>query len=125
MNALRLMVLVAVAAALTAGVRAEDKKDNAKLIVGTWEVTKSFDMGPTVGATIEFTKEGKVTVKAKVDGKDVNYGGTYKVDGDKLALALKRGDMERKLTISIKKLSDKELVTENEDKKSVSMKRKK
>src|SRR5262249_51854732 len=132
MNALRLMVAaavaVAVAVALTAGVRAEDKeekKDYAKLIVGTWEVTKSFDKGPAVGATVKFTKDGKIKVKAKVEGKDVHREGTYKVDGDKLTLVMKRDDKESKTIISIKKISDKELVTENDDKKSVELKRKK
>jgi len=130
MNALRLMVAaaVAVAVALNTGVRAEDKqekKDNAKLLVGTWEVTKSFDKGPAVGATVEFTKDGKVKVKAKLDDKDVHREGTYKVDGDKLTLVMKRDDKESKTIISIKKISDKELITENEDKKSVELKRKK
>src|SRR5262249_26020589 len=113
--------------ALTGGGRAEDKeakKDNAKLLVGTWEVTKSFDKGPAVGATVEFTKDGKVKVKAKVEDKDVYREGTYKVDGDKLTLVLKRDDKESKTIISIKKLSDKELVTENDDKQSVELKRK-
>jgi uncharacterized protein (TIGR03066 family) len=126
MNALRLMVAAAVAVALTAGVRAEDKeekKDNAKLLVGTWEVTKSFDKGPAVGATVEFTKDGKVMVKTKVEDKDVDREGTYTVDGDKLTLVMK--DKESKTILSIKKISDTELVTENDDKKSVELKRKK
>src|SRR5262245_18617556 len=128
MNALRLTVAAALAAAvaLTAGVRAEDKeekKDNAKLLVGTWEVTKSFDKGPAIGATVEFTRDGKVKVKAKVEDKDVQREGTYKVEGDKLTLAMK--DRDSKTILSIKKISDKELVTENDDKKSVELKRKK
>src|SRR5262245_40100559 len=128
MNALRLTVAaaVAVAVALTAGVRAEDKeekKDNAKLLVGTWEVTKSFDKGPAVGSTIEFTRDGKVMIKAKVEDKDVLREGTYKVDGDKITVAMK--DKDSKSTRSIKKISDKELVIENDDKKSVELKRKK
>src|SRR5262245_47647479 len=97
MNALRLMVAAAVAIALTAGVRAEDKdekKDNAKLLVGTWEVTKSFDKGPAVGTSVEFTKDGKVKVKTKVEDKDVQREGTYKVDGDTLTLLIKRDDKE-------------------------------
>jgi uncharacterized protein (TIGR03066 family) len=125
MNALRLMLATAVAVTLAAGVRAEDKdekKDNAKLLVGTWEVTKSFDKGPPVGATVEFTQDGKVKVKAKVDDKDLQREGTYKVDGAKLTLVMK--DKESKTILSIKKLSDKELVTENDDKKSVELKRK-
>jgi uncharacterized protein (TIGR03066 family) len=124
MNALRLMVaaVAAVAVALAAGVRAEDKeekKDNAKLLVGSWEVTKSFDKGPPVGATAEFTKDGKVTLEAK----DVQREGTYKVDGDKLTLVMK--DRDGKTILSIKKISDKELVVEDDDKKSVELKRKK
>ena len=43
----------------------------------------------------------------------------------RLTLVLKRDDKESKTIISIKMLSDKELVTENDDKKSVELKRKK
>jgi uncharacterized protein (TIGR03066 family) len=115
---------VAVAFALTAGGRAEDeKKDNAKLLIGMWEVTKSFDKGPAVGAVVEFTKDGKIKVKAKLEDKDVVREGAYKVNGDKLTLAMK--DKDTRTMLSIKKLSDKELVVEHDDQKSVELKRKK
>src|SRR5262249_20172026 len=104
----------------------EGKKDNAKLLVGTWEVTRSFDKGPAVGAIIELTTDGKVTVKTKDEGKDVQREGTYQVDGDKFTVVMKRNDKESKTIASIKKNSDTELVLErNDDKQRVELKRKK
>src|SRR5262249_51918269 len=125
MNALRLMAAAAaaVAVAVTAGGRAEhnqEKTDKAKLLVGAWEETKAVDKGPAVGAVVEFTKDGKVKVKAKVEDKDIHREGAYKVDGDKLTLAMKDKDSET--ILSIRKISDKELVVENDDKKSVELK---
>lgn len=125
MNVLRMLVVAAAAFALTAGARAEDKKDNAKLLVGTWEFTKSYDKGPPVGSVIEFTKDGKIKLTHKADGKESTHEGTYKLDGDKIALVVKDGDNERKINTKIKKISETELVTENDAGKTVEMKRKK
>src|SRR5262245_29891888 len=85
----------------------EDKKDdkdsgkgktNEEKLIGTWEAAKpSKDLPP--GATLEFTKDGKLIMEAKVKipAKDkekekempVRMEGTYKVDGDKITSVLK------------------------------------
>ena len=123
MNAFRLLLAGVTVFALTVSVRAEkkdEKPDNAKLIVGIWEVTKA-DPG-TVGAkaVIEFTKEGKI----KVEDGDRKLEGTYKIEGDKFTFAIKIDGEERKKTITIKKISDKELSTTDDQGKKVEFKKK-
>ena len=53
MNALRLMALGAIMCLLGAAARADEKKgDNAKLILGKWEVTAAHEGGPPKGGTV-------------------------------------------------------------------------
>ncbi len=111
--------------ALAAG--AEDKKDdNAKNIVGAWEATKADkDAGVPVGAVADFSKDGKLKVTMKKDGKEESHEGTYKVDGDKLVITFKLDDgKEKKLNITIKKCTETECVTED-DGKTIEWKKKK
>jgi uncharacterized protein (TIGR03066 family) len=125
MNALRLLVAGAVVCVLSAGVQAEEKKDNAKLLMGSWEATKAEPGTLPIGAVVTFAKDGKMKVSAKKDGKEESHEGTYKLDGDKFTITMKMGDNEVKLTITIKKISDTELVTANDEGKVVEFKRKK
>jgi uncharacterized protein (TIGR03066 family) len=128
MNALRLLAAGWMVVALTAGARAEkkeEKKDNAKLLLGTWEIEGAPDM---VGAStvVEFGKEGKLKVTFRRRGGDEVREGTYTVDGDRLTVtARKDGDKEVKLLVTIKKISDTEMVTEDERGYTEEFKRKK
>ena len=125
MNALRLFAVGAVVCLLVAGARAEEKQDAAKLIVGKWECTKADPESLPVGAVVEFTKDGKMKVIVKMGDMEMTIEGTYKVEKDKFTFALKMGDQEHKDTITIKKISDKEMVTENPEGKKVELARKK
>ncbi len=127
MNALRLSLagLLVVLAVGSLAHAKEEKKDTAKMIVGTWEITKSYDNGPPVGATVEFGKDGKFMLSGKAGDKDISHGGTYKVDGEKVNLVLKNEDKETKMVLTVKKISDTEMTTENESGKMVELKRKK
>jgi uncharacterized protein (TIGR03066 family) len=91
--------------------QAQDKIDKDK-IVGTWELTKSTAKeGPPPGTTVEFTKDGKLKFKVKVENKEITLEGTYTIDGDKLNTAMKTPDgKEQKDTDTITKLTDKEMV---------------
>jgi uncharacterized protein (TIGR03066 family) len=125
MNVLRLLAVGVATCALTAGVKAEEKKaDNAKLLMGSWEATKAAEGTLPVGAVVTFAKDGKMTVTAKRDGKEETRDGTYKLDGDKFTITMKMGDTEAKFTITIKKISDTELVTANDEGKVVEFKKK-
>jgi uncharacterized protein (TIGR03066 family) len=105
---MRAMLGCAVALVLCFGASAEDKKDaiDAKKLVGKWEPKEKGAAG-----VVEFTKDGKVTITANVDGKESKFEGTYKIDGNKLSATVKAGDKEQTQTRTITKLTDTELVT--------------
>ncbi len=103
---------------------ADDKPDNAKLILGVWEATKAGKDTLGVGALAEFAKEGKLKITAQRDGMTVLREGTYKITGDKLTVVLKTDDKEVTHNITIKKLTETELVT-SDDRGAIEFKRKK
>jgi uncharacterized protein (TIGR03066 family) len=94
---------------------------NADKIVGTWEAVKGE---VPAGSTIEFTKDGKMKLNIKAGGQTISVEGTYKVDGDKLTTTGKGPDGKEKTeTVKIKKLTDKELVIEDEKGKTEEFKK--
>jgi uncharacterized protein (TIGR03066 family) len=127
MNALRLSAALlccfALAVLVTAPAGAAEKATNKEKIVGTWEVTKAGSDLPE-GSTIEFTKDGKLTINVKDKDKTITVQGTYTVDGDKVMVVTKFEDKEHKETITIKTLTDKKLVTVDEKKKEDEFKKK-
>jgi uncharacterized protein (TIGR03066 family) len=126
MNSLRIMAAVVLVASLLGSLGAEEKKaDNKTLIVGVWELTKADNGGPPVGTTMEYTKDGKIKVTGKADGKEIVANGTYVVEGNKFTGTLKTPDREEKGTVTIKRLTDKELVTEDDASRVLEFKRKK
>jgi uncharacterized protein (TIGR03066 family) len=79
-------------------------------LVGVWQAA-----GPRTPAdvTVEFTGDGKVTLRA--DGKMPNGERTYALEGDKLKLTTKSPDgQEHTATATIKRLTDEELVLREE-----------
>jgi uncharacterized protein (TIGR03066 family) len=99
----------------------KDGPTNKEKIVGTWKLVKASSPNAidvkAVGGTYEFTKEGKFSVA----DKDGNNGGvskaTYEVEGDKLKIKFKLTigldkEVDRTLTLTIKTLTDKEMVLE-------------
>lgn len=121
MNVLKLVAVAAVVCLIGTSVRADD---NAKLIVGKWTVEKADEGTVEKGATVEFTADGKCKAVHKVGDQEMTAEGTYKVDGDKLTMSMKFGDMERKIDITIKKLTKTELHTENSEGKKVELTKK-
>jgi uncharacterized protein (TIGR03066 family) len=103
--------------------KGKSKIDKSKL-VGKWTFVKTDSIKPPPkGAemTVEFTKDGKVTMTFKLEDKTNSAGGTYSVKGDQLTTILKLGGgQERKETVTIKELTDKKFVTtEKEGDKTV------
>ncbi len=113
------VLLVAFGGAAPAPVRAQDE---AKNIVGTWEVSKSDELPP--GSTIAFAKDGKVAVLVKEKGEPLKLEGTYAVEKTKLQVKLKLGDQTIEETVTIKKLTATELHLEDKDKKVDEFKKK-
>ena len=102
-----------------ATVAAQEKVDPKKLI-GKWETGDKKSL-----VQIEFAAEGKLTVTSGEPGKETKFEGTYKVEGDKLDVSLKFMGEEQKEKLTIKKLTDTELVTEDSKGKSETLRRKK
>jgi len=100
----------------------DDKASNKEKILGSWEVTKSGS-GIPPGSIFEFTKDGKLKITVKADGKEVTVEGTYSVEGDTITSAGPKGEKADKN--KIKKLTATELVTEDEKGKVDEFKKKK
>lgn len=90
---------------------ADDKKDDkidAKKIGGKWE-PKEKKKGKLL-VRMAFTGDDKLTVVLDVDGKEKKYVGTYKVEGDKLSLAIHFEGFRLDSPQRIGKLTDSEMV---------------
>lgn len=111
MSALRLLAAVVMIVALSIGAgtaNAQDKTDNAKLLIGIWEVSKVDGGAPlAVGAKVEFVKDGKVKATHKKDDKDEVREGTYKFEKGKLIVSMAANNAN---VMTIKKLTDTELI---------------
>ena len=115
MNTWKLLLAGAMVVALGAGLRAEGQ-DNAKLLVGTWEVTKVDKGAPlAVGDTTEFSKDGKNKTVRKKDGNEVVNQGSYKFEKEKLVITFKSGENISENVLTIKKLTDTDLVLAHDE----------
>ena len=98
--------------------------DNAKKLVGQWQITKSSGDAPE-GTLVDFTDKGEVKIVVKIETQELKIEGKYTVAKDKLTMELKANDKEVKEELTIKKLTDDELELEDKDKKIDVLKRKK
>ncbi|MCE9563234.1 MAG: hypothetical protein K8U57_14415 [Planctomycetes bacterium] len=121
MKALCFAALTVAMVAFAGNVKAEEK--NSKNIVGVWILTKAGGNLPAE-STVEFTKDGKLVVVVKAD-KEIKLEGTYKLEKDKLTVKVKLGDDTKEETMTVKKLTDEVLETEDKDKKIDTFKKKK
>ena len=74
---------------------------------------------------MEYSKDGEIRMTGKANGKEFNFDGTYVVDGNKFTGILQTPDREEKGSVTIKKLTDRELVTEDDVGRVLEFKRKK
>ncbi len=131
------VVVLALACGTTVRAGQPAKLDANKLI-GKWEpvpekVDKKKDKkeedktpaGPPLPPTvIEFTKDGKLFVTVGEAGRDYRLDGTYQLAADKLIVSFKLPDKEVKETLTVKKLTDAELVTEDSKNQIETLRRK-
>lgn len=92
-------------------------KTNAEKLVGTWKLTKS-SRGPDVNVTlfVDFEKDGTLTIRQSDEGDEEEvYKGKYRVEGGKIPYSVHRGDTEHAETLTIKKLTDDELIVVDPD----------
>ncbi len=122
----RLTSLLCIGIILTGSVSAAPApKSNRVMILGVWEVTKSDD-GTPPGTTVEFTRDAKIKIKTKVLDETLEISGTYKLEGDKVTVLIKAPDDDESIdTLTITKLTDKELIFKDQKGKIDRLKRKK
>jgi uncharacterized protein (TIGR03066 family) len=109
---------VAVLALVGASAGADEKID-AKKLIGKWEPAEA--KGAKV--VIEFADKGKLTVTIEAAGETQKIEGTYKLDGDKLELAMTFMGEEKKETVTVTKLTDEEMVGKDSKGKEEKFKR--
>jgi uncharacterized protein (TIGR03066 family) len=101
--------------------KADEKKSNKDLILGTWVLVKTSDpagFGDRV-LHLEFKKDGKMIMN-DIQGKEKTlvYEAKYKVEGDKedkLPYESITEGIDKKETLKIKKLTEDEMVFEDDD----------
>jgi uncharacterized protein (TIGR03066 family) len=113
MNVLRLMGAGVIVCVLTVGIRADDEKDNPKLVVGKWKVAKASPGTFPLGTILDLSKDEKAKVIGSGDGKEFIHAGTYEVDGAKIIITVKVEGEEQKHTLTITKISDTVMVTDH------------
>src|SRR5262245_48327536 len=81
---------------------AQTKDEVAKMLVGKWAMKDTID-GKEVEGTVDFTADGKMTVKATSNGMEVAINGTYKViDGTSIEMVYDRKGETKKETSKVK-----------------------
>jgi len=111
-------VVLALAGFTTALGQDKDKVD-AKKLIGKWEMKD-----PVV--VVEFADNGKLTFSVDIDGKTEKIEGTYKLlEGLKIEVLLMIAGKEMRETLTVKKLTDEELVTTDSKGKDETLKKKK
>jgi len=107
--------------------KAEPAKIDAAKLLGKWELTKSTDKNSPIGATVVFEKDGKVSISAKIDGKEEKFDGTYVVKADKLIVTITPpgGGKGEEQSDTIKSLTDEKVVLVDTEKHETELTKKK
>ena len=103
---MRMLLGCALVLGMVCAAAAQEKID-AKKLVGKWENKEQK-------FTVEFRKDGKVSVAGGPDGS-LRADGTYKLDGNKLVMTVKFGDDQKKMTRTVSKLTDTELTSKDDE----------
>jgi uncharacterized protein (TIGR03066 family) len=129
MDVLRLLSAWIVVCPLAVCARAEDRKENldrAKLLVGKWDVTRGIRDVPA-GSTIEFGTDGKmeITLRDSDQVTEERRNAVYKVKGDSIEYTMKLDPRKEEdpREVTIKKISERELVLEFDKDHTVELKR--
>jgi uncharacterized protein (TIGR03066 family) len=109
--------LFVLALSLSAAPAPEKKEDKPKdLILGKWS---REDPKTKETVVIEFTKDGKVLIKATAEGKKLEFGGVYTfATEDKIDVEINFGEgQKKKETLTVKVTKDELTTTDARDKK--------
>mgnify|MGYP000458435570 CR=1 FL=1 len=115
------MVLCAVVVLAFAGFTSADDKIDAKKLIGKWEPVAPKKEEPKI--VVEYLDKGKLIVTVTVGDKVEKLEGTYKIDGNKIEVALSLGGKDIKETLTVTKLTDDEMVSKDSKGKEDTLKR--
>ncbi|WP_439627797.1 hypothetical protein [Gemmata sp.] len=136
---MRIVLGCAAVLALACGATfAGQAKVDAKMLTGKWEPApekvdpKDKDKKPAAGPVmvIEFTPDAKTPTAGVMSmtvldsGKDLRVDGKYTLAADKLTVEMRLADKDIKETLTIKKLTESELTTEDSKMKQETLRRK-
>jgi uncharacterized protein (TIGR03066 family) len=98
------LIVLALVGLISSLAHADEKIDKAKL-TAKWKLVKSSEKSAPIGATVEFTKDGKLILTVEQNGNTDKIEGTYTLEGDKINAMLKKGDQQKEDVLKIKSLS--------------------
>ncbi len=96
------------------------ERADAEKVVGVWKLVKSSNNmdGREIELQVEFTKGGKMIIRQTVNGgPQLMYEGEYKIIKNELPYTMKlpNGQGEKKETLTIKKITEAELIMVDPD----------
>jgi uncharacterized protein (TIGR03066 family) len=114
-TAAAILLALCAPAALAAPIPKE--RAEAEKIVGTWKMTLSAQGEADVNLELDFYPGGKMVIRQVLrNGAGASvYEGTYRVVGRELPYDVKQGTAAKKETLTIKKLTDTELIVVDPD----------
>lgn len=92
----------------------EKETTQADKVVGKWRITKSGG-NEVNGTSVEFTKDGKMTISMGDGDEKQEFKGTYKVTKEGIDYTVMIGEMKKTEVLKIKKLEEKNMTTEDPD----------
>ena len=88
----------------------------AEKIVGTWRMTLGAQGQTDTQLELDFYQSGKMVIRQHLtNGRESVYEGSYRVIGNELPYDVKQGGAIKKETLTIKKLTDTELIVVDPD----------
>lgn len=109
-----LSLLTAIFLAAMAFAAGNEEAETTKKLVGVWELTKSDTLPKGADATVYFTKDGKIKLRATIGDNTITASGTYKVKANTVITTIDYDGKTKMETNKIKKLTEKELIIEDE-----------
>jgi uncharacterized protein (TIGR03066 family) len=115
MRVLATAVLVLCVCTASAAPIPKDRAD-AEKVVGTWRMTLGAQGQTDTHLELDFYQGGKMVIRQVLtNGRESVYEGNYRVIGNELPYEVKRGGAVKKETLTIKKLTDTELIVVDPD----------
>ena len=116
MRVLATGLLVLVASAGASGAPVPKERTTAEKVVGAWKLVLGPNGETDIDLVLELHAGGKLIIRQTADGVTDTYEGTYRVKDNELPYEVKLPNGEvKKETLTIKKLTETELVVVDPD----------